>query len=279
MNDPHIAGESPGCIPIGRAGMPASPGGIALMIGEGPAGRMACHALRHEFGSVTVILEARPSRVRMLRRRLARLGPATVAGQVLFHAAVRPLLDRSAAGRIEAIKRLHGLDDAAIEGEILRVRSADSAEARDHLQRLAPSVVVVVGTRLLSDETLGCTSAPFINMHGGITPLYRGVHGGYWALVEGRPELAGTTVHQIDRGIDTGPVLGQATFEVTRGDSFATYPYLHAAAGLPVLVAAVRRAMEGNADGVRNPRRLPSKLRTHPTLWGYLGRRIIRGVR
>jgi hypothetical protein len=252
---------------------------IILLAGEGPTSRMVFHALRRNFGEIAVILEDRPSRVRMLRRRLKTLGPATVAGQVLFQSIVRPLLGWVGSRRIAAIKRTHDLDDSPIGGPIRRVASANSAEARQALRELEPAVVVVVGTRILSAETLACTPAPFINTHGGITPLYRGVHGGYWALAEGRPDLAGTTVHLIDRGIDTGPVLGQATFAVSTGDSFATYPYLHAAAGLPVLLDAVRRALAGDLAAVSNPRGLPSALRTHPTLWGYLGRRITQGVR
>ncbi len=272
MSDPAADSDQPV--------VPRETGGIVLLIGDGPTGRIVDHALRREFGEIAVIQEDPPSRARMLRRRLARLGPVTVAGQVLFHAIARPVLDRAAARRIDAIRQAHGLDDSPIAEDVMRVGSADSDESRTLLRRLAPTVVVVVGTRLLSPATLACVEAPFINMHGGITPLYRGIHGGYWAVADGRPELAGTTVHRIDRGIDTGPVLGQATFEITRQDSFATYPYLHAAAGLPILIAAVRRVLAGDATpGMRNPRGLPSRLRSHPTLWGYLGRRIARGVR
>ena len=252
---------------------------IVLLAGEGPTARIVFHALRREFGEISVILEERPCRMRMLRRRLKTLGLATVAGQVLFQSVVRPLLALTGSRRIEAIKRAYDLDDSPIDVPIHHVPSANSAEARQALHQLDPAVVVVIGTRILSAETLACSTAPFINTHGGITPLYRGVHGGYWALAEGRPDLAGTTVHLIDRGIDTGPVLGQATFAVSPGDSFATYPYLHAAAGLPILIDAVRRALVGNLAAVTNPRQLSSALRSHPTLWGYLGRRISLGVR
>ena len=41
-------------------------------------------------------------------------------------------------------------------------------------------------------------------MHAGITPQYRGVHGGYWAVVNNDPEHCGVTIHFVDKGIDTG---------------------------------------------------------------------------
>ena len=84
-------------------------------------------------------------------------------------------------------------------------------------------------------------------MHAGITPAYRGVHGGYWALAEGRTDLVGTTIHLVDEGIDTGGVIEQASFSPTEADTFVTYPYLHTAAGLPPLIEAVRGILRGHA--------------------------------
>ena len=45
--------------------------------------------------------------------------------------------------------------------------------------------MVVNGTRILSRRMLESIDAVFLNMHVGITPKYRGVHGGYWALANG----------------------------------------------------------------------------------------------
>jgi methionyl-tRNA formyltransferase len=123
-------------------------------------------------------------------------------------------------------------------------------------------------------------NAPFLNLHAGITPRYRGVHGGYWALVEGRPDLVGSTVHLVDTGIDTGLVLRQATFDVTGDDSFATYPFLHLAAGVPLVVAVVKEALAGTQlIGSRPMECGGSRLWYHPTLWGYLSVRRSRGVK
>jgi methionyl-tRNA formyltransferase len=111
---------------------------------------------------------------------------------------------------------------------------------------------------------------PFINMHAGVTPAYRGVHGGYWALAEGRPDLAGTTIHLVDEGIDTGDVIRQVTFAPSDADNFATYPYLHTAAGLPALLDAVDSILCGDGPARCAPKSQHSRLRYHPTLWSYL---------
>lgn len=252
---------------------------VVLLCGPGPSTNIVYHALAHEFGEVQTVMETPLSRGFLLRRRVHKLGKATVAGQLLFQVGIFPLLRRLGGHRIEAIKREHGLNDAPIPEPVMRVASVNSDEARAVLRQLDPAVIVVNGTRIIGRETLASTEAPFVNMHAGITPAYRGVHGGYWALAEGRPELAGTTVHFVDEGIDTGGIIAQTGFAVTPDDSFATYPYLHLAAGLPILLRTVRGLLAGSLQRDPPPAGLPSRLRSHPTLWEYLGARIGRGIR
>ncbi len=136
---------------------------------------------------------------------------------------------------------------------------------------------MINGTRILSQRLLESTSATLINMHAGITPRYRGVHGGYWALASNDPENAGVTVHVVDPGIDTGDVLAQDRIEVTPQDNFMTYPLLQLEKGLPLLEQAVQAALAGTLSyqsGVG-----PSQLYYHPTLISYLSRRFWAGIK
>jgi folate-dependent phosphoribosylglycinamide formyltransferase PurN len=139
-------------------------------------------------------------------------------------------------------------------------------------------VVLVFGTRILTTATLTAVDARFINLHAGITPLYRGVHGGYWALHDGHPEHFGATVHLVDSGIDTGAVIGQSYVKPARRDDFASYPLLQTAAALPVLVDAIGQALRGELAPVAAPAG-DSRLRSHPTLGSYLRARVGRGVK
>jgi folate-dependent phosphoribosylglycinamide formyltransferase PurN len=252
---------------------------IVLLGGTDPSTRMICHALRARWPEVPAIIEALPSRRNLVQRRARKLGLPTVAGQLVFRAALVPVLRRVGARRVREIMEEHRLDDSPIVGDVIRVTSANDPETHAHLRRLAPAVVVLNGTRILSKETLSCVDAPFINTHAGITPFCRGVHGGYWALAERRPDLVGTTVHVVDTGIDTGQVLAQATFRPTPDDSFATYPVLHTAHGIPLLLEAVAAALEGRLTPRPSLVAGPSVLRSHPTAWGYLWRRVTAGVR
>lgn len=268
--------------PAGGGGVqPALPSApVVLLATDGPSTRAVYHALSGDHPELRAVLEAPISPATLLRRRLKRLGPWRVAGQVLFLAGVVPILRRGAAGRIAEIRAEHGLDESSIpERRVHRVSSVNAPETRGLLRRLAPRVVVVNGTRIIGRETLAAVEAAFLNMHAGITPLYRGVHGGYWALRDGRPELVGTTVHLVDEGIDTGGVVEQVCFRPAPADSFATYPYLHTAAGLPALRRAVSAALQGTLRPRPAPAGLESRLRHHPTAAEYLLCRLTHGVR
>lgn len=252
---------------------------IVLLCTDGDSTRAVYNALCDQFGDVVVIMEEPVGRLQMAKRRARKLGYFTTFGQMMFAAGIVPLLAAASRDRIAEIEREHHLRKELPEEVVTRVADVNSDEARERLRASRPDVVVVNGTRIIDQETLGCVDAPFINTHAGITPLFRGVHGGYWALAEGRPELVGTTVHLVDKGIDTGTIISQSFFEVTERDNFATYPHLHTAAGISALVPAVNAALEGKLEFREPPAGLESRLRHHPTAWFYLKNRLFRGIR
>jgi folate-dependent phosphoribosylglycinamide formyltransferase PurN len=250
---------------------------LVLLAGPGESTRIVYHALAAEFDVAKVILEDPVPRSEFLRRRARRYGWAKVFGQALFVALIVPYLRFEARTRIAEIKRQHRLRDEPIdEAKILHVPSANAPECRSALTALAPDIVVVNGTRILSKELLDAIAVPFLNIHAGITPMYRGVHGGYWALANDDPEHCGVTVHRVDAGIDTGTVLGQDRIEITRGDNFSSYPMLQLVAGLRLLQCVIRAGQFQQLLGLPGA---PSQLWAHPTILDYCFRRLRRSLR
>jgi methionyl-tRNA formyltransferase len=250
-----------------------------MLAGRSETTRIIYSALSRRFGVDAVVLEEPIPKRDLLVRRARRLGVRRALGQALFQAALVPMLRRAAEDRIAEIKRESGLDGAPMpEQSVIRVSSANAPEAVAALRRLAPRIVVVNGTRILSRETLSSVEAVFLNTHAGITPLYRGSHGGYWALVNGQPEHCGVTVHLVNEGIDTGAIVSQARIFPGEKDSFVTYPLLQVAAALPLLEHAVGEGLKGRL-ATRTPPPGESRLWTHPTAREYLANRILRNVR
>lgn len=251
---------------------------VVLLAKDGELTNALYHALTREFPHVHAIIEDRFHRAKLLRGRARKFGWRVAAGQAAFRVGIVPVLRRASRGRIAEIHQSAGLKKDAIPDPI-RVQSVNHEQAIEWLDKLTPVVVVVFGTRILAGKTLNAIKAPVLNLHAGITPLYRGVHGGYWALVDGRADLVGSTVHFVDEGIDTGKVVSQSTFDISPKDNFATYPHLHFTAGLPLLLNAVRSLVDNDPlkpATVTDDR--TSVLRSHPTVGSYISARFRLGV-
>ena len=241
---------------------------VVVLAGDVSTTPVVVHALTRMGHIVTrVIIEEKESRAVFLRRRIKRQGIITVLGQILFSLCVVPILSRAARGRIDELYRTYDLDAAPVAASVLaHVPSVNSSAAMRTLQETEPDLVVLHGTRIVAERTIRAVSAPFVNIHAGMTPMYRGVHGGYWALADGHPDLCGVTVHLVDAGIDTGGILARVPLTPTGDDSFVTYPVLQLGEGLRALGTVLARSE-------LVPETLPapfSKLWYHPTLWGYL---------
>ncbi|GAB2555764.1 formyltransferase family protein [Leucobacter ruminantium] len=71
--------------------------------------------------------------------------------------------------------------------------------------------------RILPADFVREFSPRLINTHPALLPLYPGAHAVRDALAAGATET-GVTVHVIDEGVDTGPVLRQARVEIIPGE-------------------------------------------------------------
>ncbi len=157
----------------------------------------------------------------------------------------------------------------------MKVKSVNDPTCKKIIQKQNPDVVVVIGTRIISMEILNAIPAPFLNIHAGITPKYRNVHGAYWALVNNDVENCGVTVHLVDAGIDTGAVIFQESIKRTEQDNFVTYPFLQLAEGIKGLKQALHDIEENKL--ITKTAGKESNIWHHPTLWQYLYNRVVHG--
>jgi len=153
------------------------------------------------------------------------------------------------------------------------VSSVNDPAFLEAVKSVQPDLILVNGTRIISAKALNEIKCPVINVHVGITPLYRGVHGAYWALANKDSEHCGVTVHAIDKGIDTGAILAQDTIAPGRKDNFITYPYLQFQKAIGLVKTTVPRVLNGGYSYLPPPAG-PSKLWYHPTIWQYIRNRF-----
>ncbi|MFC9996113.1 phosphoribosylglycinamide formyltransferase [Nocardia sp. NPDC127526] len=86
----------------------------------------------------------------------------------------------------------------------------------------APDLVVSAGfMKILGPAFLDRFGGRIINTHPALLPAFPGAHGVRDALAYG-VRVTGSTVHLVDAGVDTGPVLAQEAVTVLPGDDEAT---------------------------------------------------------
>jgi phosphoribosylglycinamide formyltransferase-1 len=123
------------------------------------------------------------------------------------HAGVRALERAETAGLPAAV---FGLGDYPTRAD------RDTALA-EWLQEHGVRLVVCAGyMQLLTPSFLGRFTA--INVHPSLLPAFPGMRAVEQALAAGLAET-GVTVHLVDEGVDTGPVLAQETVPVLPGDT------------------------------------------------------------
>ena len=241
---------------------------IVILATKGEKANILYHRLAEKYEIAKVLIEESVPRKQLIKRRIKKMGFWKVFGQILFKIFVAKRLERESENRLAFIKASNHMNDAAIPEQVVeQVKNINDMHCIEILKQINPDVIVVNGTRIISREVLQAVKAPFLNMHAGITPLYRGVHGGYWALASQDKEHCGVTVHFIDEGIDTGNVIYQSLIRPTEEDNFITYPYLQFTLGLQDMEQAIE---DFQGEGIRTKTvDLPSVFRTHPTLWEY----------
>jgi folate-dependent phosphoribosylglycinamide formyltransferase PurN len=93
----------------------------------------------------------------------------------------------------------------------------DPAEI-EAMRRARPDVVLVFGTGLLKAPLIDAFPGNILNIHLGLSPYYRGAGTNFWPLVNGEPEYCGATIHFLDAGVDTGPIIAHVRPPMSSGD-------------------------------------------------------------
>lgn len=101
-------------------------------------------------------------------------------------------------------------------------RPAWDAALADEVARHDPGLVVLAGfMRILGAPLVDAFAGRMVNTHPALLPSFPGAHGVRDALAHG-VKVTGCTVHLVDAGVDTGPILDQAAVRVLPDDDEAS---------------------------------------------------------
>jgi phosphoribosylglycinamide formyltransferase 1 len=124
-----------------------------------------------------------------------------------------PALDRAAAA---------GVATQVFERAAYPDRAARDAAIADWLESLGVELVVLAGYMALLDAGfIARFRDRIVNVHPALLPAFPGIHSIQQALDYGA-RVFGVTVHLVDEGVDTGPILLQERVPVHEGDTVET---------------------------------------------------------
>ncbi len=119
------------------------------------------------------------------------------------------VLERAAAAGVEAL---------LIDHKTTGTRELfDEAVAQALIDRQIELVCLAGYMRLVTPTFLRRFPGKVINIHPALLPAFPGLHGVRQAIDYG-VSVAGCTVHFVDEGTDTGPIIAQAAVQVQPGD-------------------------------------------------------------
>jgi phosphoribosylglycinamide formyltransferase-1 len=116
---------------------------------------------------------------------------------------------------------------AGVETRLIVHRDHPSREAFDAalveaLQAADIELVALAGfMRIVTPVLLRAFPGRIVNIHPSLLPAFPGLHAQRQALEYG-VKVTGCTVHLVDEGCDTGPILAQAAVPIVEGDDEAT---------------------------------------------------------
>ena len=86
------------------------------------------------------------------------------------------------------------------------------------VKSVEPDLILSYGVHKLSDQFLEQMPGRKWNIHGGLSPWYRGVITHFWPSYMLEPQMTGMTLHETTADIDGGEIIHQAAAPLVRGD-------------------------------------------------------------
>lgn len=181
---------------------------ILFLTGNHPRHLFVARALAQTGHLAALVLEAREAHVPVPPESLP--------------AATRTLFAQHFAGREAAEARFFPVPASAdllagIETHTIERAELNGPATWTIIDRVQPDLLLSYGVHKLAPETLARARLRW-NLHGGLSPWYRGVATHFWPSYFLQPQMTGMTLHETTEAIDGGDVVHQTVAPLVRGD-------------------------------------------------------------
>lgn len=142
--------------------------------------------------------------------------------------------DRMLAGRIERLE-----PGAVNDSRVLELVRRQGAE-----------LGAVFGSSLIRAPLLEALGGRAVNLHLGLSPYYRGSGTNFWPFFNGELQFVGATIHWLDTGIDSGPILHQIRPQISPDDDPHTIGCKTIVSGTERLAQTLEEISSGRAHAI-----------------------------
>jgi folate-dependent phosphoribosylglycinamide formyltransferase PurN len=181
---------------------------------------------------------------RRFRSYVKKYGLLTVTFSMLIQYLDVKLLAKQESGRLLVTE----LSLANLGLKTYQVPTLNGEATLTCLDRLSPDLILLAGVSIISSEIIERANLGVLNAHPGIVPDYRGNYVVRWALLAGDP--IGITVHLVDNGVDTGPVISASRLALPRTRSLVAIEHYVDCKRAELLVSSARHFLSGEAKPV-----------------------------
>lgn len=128
------------------------------------------------------------------------------------------IVDKANAYAVERAKK-HSIEHLFISPKDFSSKDGFFIAIRDELQKRGVELVILAGfMRVVQKPLINAYSNRIMNIHPALLPSFPGLHGQRQAVEHG-VKISGCTVHFVDEGMDTGPIIIQAAVPVCSDDT------------------------------------------------------------
>lgn len=142
----------------------------------------------------------------------------------ITNAEIRAVISNNAGAKALERAAKHGIEGICLSPKNFDTREAFNEAFIAKMQELNPDLIVLAGFLVKIPEAMvSAFPGKIINIHPSLIPSFCGV--GYYGLkvhekaLERGVKVTGATVHFVDSGMDTGPIIAQKAVYVQPGDT------------------------------------------------------------
>lgn len=151
---------------------------------------------------------------------MERLIQACQAGEIPAQV-VRVISDNPEAWGLQRAQS-YGVPTVVVPARAFPDRAAFEAALLEAVREAAPDLICLAGfMRILSPRFVQAYRYRIMNIHPALLPSFPGLHAQRQALEYG-VKVSGCTVHFVDEGVDTGPIIVQKAVPVLEDDTEET---------------------------------------------------------